>query len=92
MKYHYFIFLFLFSLSCHSQESLKIDFSKSKEIEALIIHIKNESDSTFYLHNGGRFLHRNEDLRGSCIFIRDKKKVYYAGSEMYFPINSYTGE
>lgn len=92
MKYYCFIFLFLFSLSCHSQESLKIDFSISKENEALFIHIKNESDSTFYLHNGGRILHRIEDHRGSCIFISDKKKDYYARSEMYFPINSYTGE
>ena len=41
MKYHYFIFLFLFSLSCYSQESLVIDFSISKEKEALFIHIKN---------------------------------------------------
>ena len=52
-----------------------IDFSISKEKEALFIHIKNESDSTFYLHNGGRILHRIEDHRGSCIFISDKKKV-----------------
>lgn len=76
-----------------SQKPLKVDFSISKEKEALFIHVKNDSDSTLYILNDIGYLHRHEDLKWSHVYISNQKKEYYNSyGEMYFPIQIYTGE
>ena len=93
MKKTLILFVLLFSLSCYAQENLVIDFSINKEKEALYIYIKNNSDSTFIIHNGRGSIHQIWEYDGSRVFISDKKKENYDwDNEMYFPIRSYTGE
>jgi hypothetical protein len=93
MRIKYFLFFLAFSLSCYSQESLKISFSISKEKKVLFIHVINESDSILYILNDVVFLHRHHELKWSRVYMSDEKKEYYKSSgEMYFPVQPYTGE
>lgn len=90
----YIILLFsMFSISCFSQDNLKINLSINKAYRTLFINVKNESDSILYILNDVVFLHRHHELKWSRVYMSDEKKEYYKSSgEMYFPVQPYTGE
>lgn len=92
-RYITLLLLSIFSISCFSQESLKIDLSINKVNRTLFINVLNGSDGTLYILNDNGYLHRHEDLKWSRVYISDEKKENYKSfGEMYFPVQPYTGE
>ena len=91
MKKYCLLLLVLFSLSCYSQESLKIDVSISRAKKGLVVKFKNEGDTLFVVRNGDGM--KNPVLwEGTYAYIKTDNDGIYGDNKAYWPLLPETGE
>ena len=94
MRIKCFLLVFVFSLSCYSQENLKIDLSISRVKKGLVVKFKNEGDTIFILRNGNhRISSPVEQMEtGNYAFIKVENDGFYEDDKAYYPLLPETGE